>query len=88
MFTITRSNAHINALYKMYQHTIERPSEIRDLGLQIGKKFTLITHIEKVIASARQSLGFIKKISRNSFLLATQTLLYEKGIKQMDWQPQ
>ena len=44
MFTITRSNVHINALYKMYQHTIERPSEIRDLGLQIDKKFTFITH--------------------------------------------
>lgn len=81
MLTITRSNTFVNALYKMNENTIERRDEVCDLGVTINQKFTLLTHIEKVLSKARQAMGFIKKISRYSFSLDTQKLLYTSYVR-------
>lgn len=81
ILTITRSTTFINALYKMKNHTIERRNEMRDLGVIVDKRFTFTTHIEKMIAGARQSFGFIKKVTRNSFSLETQKLLYTSYVR-------
>ena len=50
---------------------IERKDEIRDLGI-----ITFGAHIETITASARQMIGYIKRVSNGEFTMDTKRILY------------
>lgn len=76
MFTATRSRSIIGTNYTIGDHVIERKDEIRDLGIILDRKFTFAAHIETITASARQMIGFIKRVSNGEFTKDTQRILY------------
>lgn len=74
--TICRSRLANRNDYYLGSHLVERRTEIRDLGVLIDQRFTFISHIEHVIASARQSIGCVKSVSRGKFSIETMKMLY------------
>lgn len=76
VITIRRIEDFINAVYTLGSHSIERKDENRDLGLLVDKKFTLAAHIEQSTTKARQSLGYIKRISNGQFGVRALKVLY------------
>lgn len=75
MFTVSRSQSIISTNYTIGGHVIERKDEIRDLGIILDRKFTFGAHIETITASARQMIGYIKRVSSGEFTKDTQRIL-------------
>lgn len=57
IITIRRTNRFHDATYAMGDHSIERKEEIRDLGLIVDIRMTLVAHMEQMMTSSRQSMG-------------------------------
>lgn len=57
-------------------HTIERKSEVRDLGIPVDALFKFGTHIEWMSTKANQMMGYIKSISKGQFGLRALKVLY------------
>lgn len=79
--TITRSSAPITFNYRMNGHIIERKDEMRDLGILIDSRFTFGAHIERIVTRARQSMGYIKAISKGQFDVRTLKVLYTSYVR-------
>lgn len=76
MFTASRSASIIVTNYVIGDHVVERKDEIRDLGIILDRRFNFGSHIETTTASARQMIGYIKRVSNGDFTIDTQRLLY------------
>lgn len=81
IITYTRCNDPLYAEYSMGDHIVERKDEIRDLGILVDLRFTLIAHRERMITKARQSLGYIKSISKGQFGLRALKVLYMSYVR-------
>lgn len=81
VITIARINDPHCVTYFMGDHVIERKQEIRDLGVPIDLKFTLIAHMERSITRARQSLGYIKSVSKGQFGSRALVVLYNAYVR-------
>lgn len=76
VITLRRTRDYHSAIYRMGDHEIGRKEEVRDLGLPIDAKMTFATHIEQVTTKSRQSMGYIKWISKGQFGTRTLKVLY------------
>lgn len=76
IFTASRSTSFIASHYVVGDYVIERKNDIRDLGVMLDRKFTFGLHIETITASARQMIGYIKRVSNGEFTMNTQKILY------------
>jgi hypothetical protein len=47
-------------VYHIGGHNLERVNEIKDLGVFLDSRMTLLNHIETIIAKSSRRLGFIK----------------------------
>lgn len=63
IITFTQKRSPIIFDYQMNGHSIERVSEIRDLGVILDKKLTFKCHIEYVVSKAKAALQFVKRQS-------------------------
>lgn len=81
VLTINRSQEFSNAIYTMKDHIIERKEEIRDLGVIVDSRLQFYSHIEHIIVGARIMMGYIKKISLETFTMATRKLLYTSYVR-------
>lgn len=79
--TITRRNQWHNATYFMGKHIVERKCEIRDLGILVNQPFTSGAHVERTTAKARQSMGYIKMISKGQFDTRALVVLYTSYVR-------
>lgn len=67
VFSYSRHRDVIVFDYAINRNMLQRPNEIIDLGVNFGTKLSLISHIDKVIARGRASLGFILRCLREFF---------------------
>src|ERR1700743_1604393 len=81
VITIRRIVDFINTSYMIGSHTIERKELMRDLGLLIDPKCTFAAHMEQSTNKARQSMGYIKKISNGQFGTRALKVLYTSYIR-------
>lgn len=81
IITFTRCNDPIHAEYLMGSHVVERKDEVRDLGVLADPRFTLIAHRERMITKARQSMGYIKSISKGQFGIRALKVLYTSYVR-------
>ena len=65
----------------MDDHKIERKEELRDLGLLVDHRMTLIAHMEQTTTKARQSMGYIKWISKGQFGTRALKVLYTSYVR-------
>jgi Reverse transcriptase (RNA-dependent DNA polymerase) len=59
-----RNKKPIDFVYHIGGHNLERVNEIKDLGVFLDSRMTLLNHIETIIAKSSRMLGFIKRISK------------------------
>ena len=64
VISFTRSNDYIDGGYEINGTTLKRVNTIRDLGVILDSKLTFKPQIEKVVASGKSILGFIKRRAR------------------------
>lgn len=76
IFTAARSANHIQTNYQINEHSIERLTEIRDLGVWLDRCLAFGHHIEQITIKCRQLIGCIKRYSNGNFTLDTQKVLY------------
>ncbi|XP_037047073.1 uncharacterized protein LOC119081902 [Bradysia coprophila] len=81
VITIARINDPHYVTYFMGDHVVERKQEVRDLGIPVDVKFTLIAHMERSITRARQSMGFIKSVSKGQFGTRALVVLYNAYVR-------
>src|SRR6202012_604453 len=81
IITIRRTTQFHEATYVMGDHNIERKEEIRDLGLLVDIKMTLVAHMEQMMTSSRQSMGYIKWISKGQFAPKTLKVLFTAYVR-------
>ena len=81
VITIARISDPYYVTYFMGEHVIERKQEVRDLGIPVDAKFLLITHMERSITRARQSMGYIKTISKGQFDTRVLVVLYKSYVR-------
>lgn len=76
IFTAKRTRSFINRNYTLNEHVLERKDEIRDLGIILDQRFSFASHIEHITVSARQMIGYIKRVSNGKFTIETKRILY------------
>ncbi len=81
VITVARQNDRNVAVYRMGNEIIERKEEVRDLGIPVNSHFTFGGHIERSVARARQSMGYIKMISKGQFDVRTLVVLYNAYVR-------
>lgn len=81
VLTMRRTREFYNAIYKLGEHEIERKEEICDLGILVNVKGTYASHIEQTTTKARQSMGYIKWISKGQFSAQTLKILYTSYVR-------
>src|SRR6201996_9842665 len=81
VISLRRTNEFLNAQYMMVAHKIERKEELRDLGLLVDHRMTLIAHMEQTTTKARQSMGYIKWISKGQFGTRALKVLYTSYVR-------
>lgn len=81
VITVARINDPYYVTYFMGDHVVERKEEVRDLGIPIDQKFLLIAHIERSITRARQSMGYIKSVSKGQFGTRALVVLYKAYVR-------
>lgn len=81
VITIARVNDPHYVTYFMGDHVVERKQEVRDLGVLVDQKFTLIAHMERSITRARQSMGYIKSVSKGQFDTRALVVLYNAYVR-------
>lgn len=81
VITLARINDPHCVSYFMGDHLIERKQEVRDLGIPVDQKFTLIAHMERSVTRARQSMGLIKSVSKGQFGTETLVVLYNAYVR-------
>lgn len=59
----------------------QRKEEIRDLGLLVDRRVTFADHREQTLTRARQSMGYIKWISKGQFGVRTLKVLYTSYVR-------
>lgn len=75
VFTASRVSIDIHEYY-ILNYLVIRKTEIRDLGVLLDCKLNFAHHIEQITNSARQMIGYIKRISNGRFTIDTQRVLY------------
>ena len=73
VISFTRSNDHIDGGYEINVTALRRVNDIRDLGVILDSKLTFKKQIDKVVASGKTILGFIKRRARVPRPLLNQT---------------
>lgn len=81
VMTMKRTETFIEATYRLGDFTIRRVNELRDLGILVDSKMTFAGHIEQVTTRARQSMGYIKRISNGQFGTRTLKILYTSYVR-------
>lgn len=81
VITLKRRNDFCNAVYKMGNHTVDRKSEVRDVGFLVDMRFQLIAHMERNVTKARQMMGYIKSISKGQFGERTLRVLFVSYVR-------
>lgn len=81
VITLCRTNRTVTNDYVLDGQIVTRVDEIRDLGVTVDSRFRFVTHIEKLISAARQTIGFIKMISSNRFERSVLKLLYVSYVR-------
>lgn len=81
VISLSKISAPIIVNYTLAEQLIMRVEEIRDLGITIDCRFRFVSHIQKTIASARQTIGFIKRISSGQFDQHVLRLLYTAYVR-------
>lgn len=81
VISIRRIRNFINATYTIGDHAIERRTEVRDIGVLVDEKLTFSSHIEQKTGEARQSFGYIKRISNGQFGTRTLKILYTSYVR-------
>lgn len=76
VITLCRNNTSVMNDYVLDGQIVTRVDEIRDLGVTVDSRFRFVTHVEKIISAARQTIGFIKRISSDRFEKSVLRLLY------------
>lgn len=81
LLSIYRTRTNINAIYMMDGKVIERKNEVRDLGVLVDRRMQFSTHIAQITSKARQMIGYIKRISYETFSARTIKLLYSAYVR-------
>lgn len=81
VITIRRIQSFIEATYMMGDLAIKRVEEFRDLGIPINVKMIFGGHIERITSRARQSMGYIKRISHGQFGVRALKVLYSSCVR-------
>lgn len=81
IITLCRTNTTIVRDYVLNGQLIARVDEVRDLGVTIDTKFRFTLHIQKIISAARQTIGFIKRISSDRFDRSVLRLLFATYVR-------
>ncbi len=81
VMSIRRTNEFHNAIYVLGNHVIERKEENCDLGLLVDRRMTFAEHREQITTKARQSMGYIKWISKGQFGPRTLKVLYSAYVR-------
>lgn len=81
VMSIRRTNEFHKVDYVMGEHVIERIEENRDLGLFVDRRMTFAEHREQIATKARQSMGYIKWISKGQFDTRTLKVLYTAYVR-------
>lgn len=81
VITIRRIQSFIEATYMMGDLAIKRVEEFRDLGIPINVKMTFGGHVERITSRARQSMGYIKRISHGQFGVRALKVLYSSYVR-------
>lgn len=76
VISVYRKATYYETVYKIDGKLIKRVHEVRDLGVIVDNRLNFISHIEHIVASARQTLGYIKWLSNGRFNKDTLKLLY------------
>lgn len=76
IITIRRIQSFIEATYAIGDLEVKRVNEFRDLGIPINEKMTFGGHIERATSRARQSMGYIKRISHGQFSVRVLKVLH------------
>jgi ribonuclease P/MRP protein subunit RPP40 len=61
--TISRKRNPLCYNYRLNDHTLERVSEILDLGVNITSSLCFNSHIDKIVSKANRMLGMIKRVT-------------------------
>lgn len=81
VITITRRQEPYIVEYFLGGHVVERKNEIRDLGILVDPSFQFVAHRERIITKARQSMGYIKMISKGQFNTRALVVLYTSYVR-------
>lgn len=81
IISLHRTNASIVNNYILNGQVIARVDEVRDLGVTIDSRFRFVPHIQKIISAARQTIGFIKRISSGRFDRSVLRLLFTAYVR-------
>lgn len=81
IITIRRIQSFIEATYAIGDLEVKRVNEFRDLGIPINEKMTFGGHIERATSRARQSMGYIKRISHGQFSVRVLKVLYTSYVR-------
>ena len=65
IWSVSRCSSNIAYNYKIKSYIIERVSSIRDLGVLVNSSWYFRKHIRSVKSKSLQTLGFIKRITKN-----------------------
>lgn len=76
IFTASRADWPIQVNYSMGGHFIEKKETIRDLGVELDRRFSFGDHIEQTTTKCRQLIGCIKRHSNGKLSKNTQQQLY------------
>lgn len=81
IITLHRTSSTIENNYTLNGQVITRVDEVRDLGVTIDARFKFTIHIQKIISAARQTIGFIKRISSERFDRSVLRLLFTAYVR-------
>lgn len=79
IMSLRRSTDYLDGEY--HSKNIQRVEEMRDLGVIVDNRMNFISHIEQMVASARQMTGYIKWLSNGRFNRDTLMLLYKSHVR-------
>lgn len=74
--TFSRSPTPLQYVYKINDQVLTRTNSVIDLGITIDSKLLFDEHIEKIVAKALKSLGFLFRITRDFKTIKTLKILY------------
>lgn len=81
VITFSKKKNVINYSYNLSGKTLNRVTEIRDLGVIMDSKLTFIPHIDKMLTKSYKQLGFIMRVGKPFKSRLTYKILYNSFVR-------